>query len=122
MSLAVSDTLAFNCSTVSVRPARVCSVSRLICCSERVSVSGMTESSGEKLQGVKLREHHRFLSHGSFCRPLTNARQSPHLTGHTGCGPMLDEPPRRITGQRRQPNKYVARASGDQIDWQEHAQ
>ena len=38
MSLAVSATLVRSCSTVSVRPARVCSVSRFICCSERVSV------------------------------------------------------------------------------------
>src|SRR3982075_3723294 len=45
MSLAVSATLVRSCSTVSVRPARVCSVSRLICCSEWVLVCGMTQSS-----------------------------------------------------------------------------
>jgi hypothetical protein len=51
-SLAVSATLVLSCSTVSVRPARVCSVSRLICCSERVSVCGIVQSVANYLRRV----------------------------------------------------------------------
>src|ERR1700712_436988 len=45
MSLAVSATLDLSCSTVLVRPALVCSVSRLICSNERLSVCGIMHSS-----------------------------------------------------------------------------
>ena len=109
MSLAVSATLLRSCSTVSVRPARVCSVSRLICCNERVSVCGMTQSSvtnylkpeppmmafvpddatGATLGVCKSRDRDRGLQRARrLCTLLGSGRDL--LSGTRQCGPQAD--------------------------------